>query len=104
MSDVFTMMRKGRLEYALKREIDRQNVHIDEDAIAALVEAAAAKIDAYYIDTDARGVAAEKAEKTINPLVAALAEANERHVTRAACLDFLDSPDVVVFPWTSNTP
>lgn len=104
MSDVFSMLRKGRLEYAIKREIDRQTVVFSDEAIAHLVDVAARHIDTHFGDDDARGFAAEQAEKTLNPVITSMAEAHSGAVSHEFCQSYIRSPAVIAFPWTAATP
>ncbi|PUB10268.1 hypothetical protein [Yoonia sediminilitoris] len=104
MSDVFSKMRRGRLQYAFKREADRQAMTITEDATSYWATFAAQHIDQHFDNDEERGIAAEKAERALNPIMSALAKANGNDVSLAACKSFVAAPSVVVFPWTKATP
>ena len=104
MNPVLSTMRKERLRYAITREIDRQASTITDEAKDMLVEHAAKNIDAYFSDGDKRGVAAELAEKSVNPVLHALAEVSDGEITPDICQLFLNDPSVAEFPWTKGMP
>ena len=101
MNAVHAMMRKERLRYSVKREIDRQTVTFEDEAIELLVEYAFAHIDSAFLDDDSRGRETEAAEQTLNPVIFSLAEVNDGEVSLSACQSYLDNPSLQAFPWTS---
>lgn len=104
MNMVAAKMRKERLRYAVLREIDRQTVAFDEDAIALLVETAMKHIDDQFTDDETRITQAELAEKTLNPVITSLAELNGGEVKLRGCRQFLGNPTVRNFPWSMPSP
>ncbi|WP_420011674.1 hypothetical protein [Tateyamaria sp.] len=99
-------MRKERLRYAIKREVDRQAISILPEAEQVLVAQAAAHLEAHFSDDDQHSLAAERAERTLNPVFTALAghAGSGRAISEKHCRDFLTEPTVLVFPWTASTP
>ncbi|MEM7088204.1 MAG: hypothetical protein AAF496_01405, partial [Pseudomonadota bacterium] len=61
-------------------------------------------IDTAFTDDDARGTHAERAEKTLQPVVEALAHFSGEVVTQQDCQQFLADPSVFEFPWTAPQP
>ncbi|MEP3276412.1 MAG: hypothetical protein ABJN26_09915 [Stappiaceae bacterium] len=104
MTLVSEMMRAQRLRYAVLREIDRQSVTIREDAIDILVETAMKNIDGCYSNEDDRGVQAEVAEKSINPIISGLVSSGGADITRSRCMEFLENPSPRLFPWSDARP
>ncbi len=104
MMSITEKMRAQRLRYAILREIDRQTVVMEDEAIASLVATAMRNIDGAYSDEDARGEQAEAAEKCLMPIISSLAISSDGDITDTVCTNFLQNPTPRLFPWSDPDP
>lgn len=97
MSSVTRMLREQRLRYAISRETDRQANALEPRIVDALVARAMQNIEAAFPDEETRMHASERAERSLQPVIAALVERPAEPMQ-----DALEAERIVVFPWTSG--
>ena len=104
MTELFERLRSERLKYALKRELDRQVASMDEDAIALLAERARIRIETAFEGEEDRNHASERAERSLMPIIHAVAKDSIEKISISDMQAFLDNPKVQIFPWSAAEP